>query len=67
MRDIVNRLRDPKMTVHGRAGLADEAADEIERLEDELCVAVEVAWNHGAIDWVWNNYKANAEMFYQND
>ena len=32
MTDILKRLRDPKLTVHGRAGLASEAADEIERL-----------------------------------
>jgi len=31
-RDIVEKLRDSRMTVHGRAGMTSEAADEIERL-----------------------------------
>ena len=67
MRDIVNRLRDPKMTIRCRAGLVEEAADKIEGLEYDLCSAVEVAWNHGAKDWVRANYRANADLFEQGD
>ena len=66
-RDIVCRLRDPKMTVHGRAGLAEEAADKIEGLEADLCSAIEVAWDHGAKYWVRANYRANADLFEQGD
>ncbi len=44
-----------------------EAADKIEGLECDLCSAVEVAWNHGAKDWVRANYRANADLFEQGD
>lgn len=37
--DIVDRLRDPRLTVQGRAGLAGEAAEEIESLRAQLAEA----------------------------
>ncbi len=47
MTDIVTRLRDPKMTIHGRAGMVAEAADEIERLRKILCTYTD----HLDIEW----------------
>ncbi|MEM6460995.1 MAG: hypothetical protein AAF724_03680 [Pseudomonadota bacterium] len=62
MQDIVKHLRDIEEVTgldwQHHITMARAAADTIEKLDGELTSAVEVAFEHGATQWVKDNHPA---------
>ena len=60
MKDIIKHLRDVEEVANldwqHHVTMARAAADAIEKLDADLKSAVEVAYEHGATDWVKENH-----------
>jgi len=61
------RRLEPVPVVEAEEPELHELIDTIDGLKSDLDAAVEVAWKHGAIDWVKMNYPKHADKFMERE